>query len=160
MNETSSQAVKLVSSRWARSLGFVQGTQTPRAHAGLDRAIPLAKRDLLHVARPAAPGVTLRKAHVVAKLRLLAANITSASHAVHPPCTEKRACCPLECERVMYRRQFYHEWPAFANRTTARGAYPGMVRRQARRTGLVQNGVVYRSLTGTRETHTRVNEVD
>ncbi len=85
MNETSSRKLKLVSWRPVeRSGALVERAQAPGAHVDPHCAPTPADCNLLHVGHPAPARVPLREANVVAELWALAANIASASHAVHP----------------------------------------------------------------------------
>ncbi len=82
MNETSLNRSKLVSRQWGWASGALgQGAQAARADVQPDGPLSLADRHGLHVRVPTAPGMALRKTHVVAEHRLpLATEVTAMGH--------------------------------------------------------------------------------
>ncbi len=98
MNETSLGSVKLVSREWGRALGVLgQGTQATRADMQPDRPLSPADGHCLHVRVPAAPGMPLREAHIVAEHRLPFAAETTAMGHLYPLTVADRMPSSMVC---------------------------------------------------------------
>lgn len=83
MNETSLHDTKLVSWREGHSLEDATLAQSPQAtgaDAQLDGLAILPDGNLLHIGHPPAPGVTLREADTITRLRALGADIADIGH--------------------------------------------------------------------------------